>query len=260
MPILISSLSFNTDSIAFDSVLNKSYNVAGISSVIDPTYGVVASLTGAGSALTIPSGSVRPALYNKNRYYIISTWVKVESGNTATIHRIGTNNTNTNVVVAFGSNTSLSFFNTSIRYTDVAFDDNQWHHVALSRNVKEWKLYVDGNIIIYKDSSNYTTGKSSQVMGKFAGNLLDYRVYTGVHADSDVLEIYNNGPDTIIPSNAEILSITPMSSTIVVKVDNPSGLDLVLEVDGQDFTMTSDEIIIRDVDPGMLHEMVLRTY
>lgn len=258
MPTNTLKLAFNTENVAYDSIQNKTYTVSNITSVIDPTYGIVAKFAGNNSLLTIPGTSVRPELYGRTKYYFISAWVRVESGNIALLHRIGNNQNLTNVVLRFGSISFIAYFNATSSNKDLAFDDGKWHHVAMSRNAAVWKLYVDGTVILQKNSSNYTTVQTNQHIGKFNGNILDYRVYNGPNVDSDILELYNNGPDTIIPSNAEILSITPMSSTVVVKVDNPSGLSLVLEVDGNDYTMQSDEIVIRDLDPGIQHEMVLK--
>lgn len=258
MPTNIVKLALNTENISYDSARNVSYSTNDLGITTDTTHGTVSNFTSSTSTITIPRASVRPVLYGRDRSYIISVWAKVNNGNTATLHRSGGGTLNTNVVINFGASTSLAFFNTSVQ-TSATFDDNKWYHVALSRNVRTWILYVNGEVIITHSNANYNTGRSAQIIGGFSGNLLDYRVYTGENSSSDIETLYLDGPETIFPTHAEISSVTQMSTKVIVQVDNPGNIELVIEVDGEDHVVEGSEVVIDGLLPGTEYDIKLKT-
>ena len=144
---------------------------------------------------------------NNTKEFTIAFWVKLKKNpNTMTFYTAR---------AGIGSGVALFFVNKNIRFDDnvqstfnYTYDlsSNKWTHLCVTRSNTSKKLYVNGKLIdsISKvgDMQNigkyFTIGGSSSYGNETAdlnwlnGKLSDFRIYSTVLSDEDVLDLYQS--------------------------------------------------------------------
>lgn len=144
---------------------------------------------------------------NATKEFTISFWTKLN---------------NTSGVMTFyiarkgiGSGVALFFVNKNIRFDDNAqftfnytcdFSSNKWTHLCVTRNNTSKKLYINGKLVdstskvgdMQNIGQHFTIGGSSSYGNGTAdsnwlnGKLSDFRIYSTVLSDEDVLDLYQS--------------------------------------------------------------------
>lgn len=144
---------------------------------------------------------------NNTKEFTISFWTKLNNTSGAMTFYTARK--------GIGSGVALFFVNKNIRFDDNAqftfnytcdFSSNKWTHLCVTRNNTSKKLYINGKLVdstskvgdMQNIGQHFTIGGSSSYGNGTAdfnwlnGKLSDFRIYSTVLSDEDVLDLYQS--------------------------------------------------------------------
>ena len=155
-----------------------------------------------------------------NKSFTVAVWAAHDS-NTTNMNMISVGSEiSRNTTLHLGFNSSGTFacrFYESVLYTEytppVTFDKTQWHHYACSYNqeLKERKLYIDGNLVATQQLSQGYSGNNAfyigvayreyaQSVNYFKGSMRDVMVYNRALSTNEINRIKDLTPKSVMIS------------------------------------------------------------
>lgn len=250
---------------------------AGVTSVIDPTYGNVAYFDGTSSYFLLENSGI-PDNMRGGFSRAMSFWVKPDSSSSSagllTYGTAATNVTGGRYALRYISGTKsldLLFFNITADTTSSnSITTDAWNHVTTVFNTTGnlSKIYING-----VESQNVSNGKNlntnpnvslyigtyGEVSGSASlkGCMVDMKFYDDFLDDAVVLALYNNGPD--VSPSLDAVMYTHIADITWDSVSGASTYSITIDEDSSgevnvDDDITGTSITAKNLVPGTSYE------
>lgn len=205
----------------------------GVTSVTDPTYGKVAYFNGQ-SYLKLASSQIPTSMTSDNSRSL-SLWMKPEGsagglvtyGNKVSNRHFGKRYA-VNYAGGSGPIEILLFNILPTRTVSGVITTNQWNHVAVIFDgaTDNSQIYINGNLAISNTKKVDTASGHDLYVGwyqeggdHFVGRMVDMRFYASALGSASIVDMYNDGPATVVPEKIEFIErLTHASSSISFQV------------------------------------------
>lgn len=191
-------------------------NIGTVTTVTDSEFGDVADFNGS-NYLQVDFADTPSELYSPSSTYSTSMWVKSSNtGNNMAIHSIGVNSNKQRTTLLMTTYMWLGFsgFNTVGDQIITGLLSDTWYHVALIRDVDNFKIYVDGVIAMdnttlgVNPADNSFTIGGTMSGGSWDGQLTEFKIYDYSLDETEITMLAASRPE---PFSVTIISNTPYS-------------------------------------------------
>ena len=201
---LVARYEFNDPSTFTTDATGNGYtltNVGPVGSIVDATYGTVASFTSVGNKhFSLTSA---PSAITGSSSRTFSYWAKFTASGIKILH--GQGSSSTTEYRAQTNNGPIKLIRGGVVLDTLNTPYQQWVHVSITYDGISESIYFDGvldnseNISLNIETGPLWIGGSPRfpTSSTFLGEMLDFRVYDAALSSSDISTLYGSGPNPL---------------------------------------------------------------